>query len=193
MTIQCARAPRGASLGPDALARGGPRGPLPLLLRECPRVAVLDVGDELVEELLAPACDQLGLDAARRGAAQGREEDRRRRVERRKGLGHGILHLGVAGGVADQHPREGAHLHGVPLPARRLEPRVLPVDVQVLVRRIGARVVERGLLPPKGAARRHPGTNTTSGRRTPGSRPGPSGRPRARGSGPCRGWRRART
>ena len=50
ITIQCARAPRGASEVPTPCALGGPGGRLPALLGEGPGVAILDVGDELVVE-----------------------------------------------------------------------------------------------------------------------------------------------
>ncbi len=52
---------------------------------------------------------------------------------------------GAAARVADQHARQRADLHRVALPARRLQPRVGAVLVEVLVRRLRTGVVRLGV------------------------------------------------
>ncbi len=54
---------------------------------------------------------------------------------------HQLLDPRVARGVGHEHPRQRPHLHGQPVVARRLEPAVLALGVELLVRRLRPRVV----------------------------------------------------
>ena len=92
------------------------RFPQPLVER--PGVAGLDVGRQRIHPVLHLVSDQLGLQGARRGAAQGGEQRtlvRTQRRQRRIDQDPGRL---VTLGIQQQHTRQRADLHRPALPAR---------------------------------------------------------------------------
>ena len=148
MTIQWASAPRGGFAEADAFGRGGPCGRIPLLVVEGAGVAVLDAGQQVAVKLLGPIGHQGRLQAARGRAAQGREQGGDRHLELLERHVHDFLHVGPAGGVADEHARQRPDFDGLAFPAGRLEPGILGIQIEPLVGGLGARVMQIGDAAP---------------------------------------------
>ncbi len=131
ITIQCPRAPRGASMKPKPSACGRPGGRLPLLAVEGRRVAGLDLGDQVV--VVARAADR------RRPWFRCARAAVRPSVEKTAETGalsflstafDQFLGLRVPAGIHGQHARQRADFHRRLVPARGLEPGILLIDVR---------------------------------------------------------------
>ena len=127
-----------------ALAFFGPGGRVPHLLVVNRQVAGLDVRHQLVQPDRHLVGDDLGFQRARRSASQGREHRIKRYVELFQHSTGQFLGRLVAGGIQHQHAGQGSDFHRMTFPARRFEPGVAALYIQMLVRRFGAGVVEIG-------------------------------------------------
>ena len=104
----------------EAIALGfrRPTGRLPARCVRCRRVSRLQIRDQLVVLRHQPVHAQLRLKSASRRPSQRREQSCRRNLQRAQCLGDHIFIVCFAAGEADQHARQGPHLHRIALPAR---------------------------------------------------------------------------
>src|SRR5208283_4059777 len=112
-------------------------------------IAGLQIGDEVVELVLEPLNGELCFQPAGSGPAERGEERGSGDLQGAKRGGDHFLEIAVAAGEADEDAGQRAYFHGVAFPARRFQPGILGVFVELGVGRRGAGVLGRGLAVPR--------------------------------------------
>ncbi len=128
---------------------GRPRRGMPLAGVRDRQIARADVVPQPVEEFQRVLRHQFGLQTAGQHPPECRHQRRGRELEPVQRTLYQRPDAGVTRGVADQHAGQRADLHGDSVVARCLQPRVLPVDVEMGEGWLGAGVVRGGLALPR--------------------------------------------